>query len=122
MLTRLLRDRLRPYRRTLLWVAALQTVQTAATLTLPTLNARIIDQGILKHNEHYIVTTGGVMLAFSAVQVTFAVAAVYLGAKVSMKFGRDLRNALFHTVTGFSAREVGSFGAPSLITRITNDV
>jgi ATP-binding cassette subfamily B protein len=100
----------------------LQTVQTIATLTLPTLNADIIDNGVLKHNQHYILTTGGVMLAFSFVQVVFASAAVYLGAKVAMSFGRDVRSAMFHRVTAFSAREVGTFGAPSLITRITNDV
>ncbi len=122
MLTKLLRERLGPYKRILLGVLVFQAIQTAATLTLPTLNARIIDNGILKHDQPYILKTGAVMLAFSAVQVTFAIAAIYLGAKVSMKFGRDVRNAMFHTVTDFSAREVGSFGAPSLITRITNDV
>jgi ATP-binding cassette subfamily B protein len=122
MLTRLLRDGLRPYKRMLMAVVVLQTIGVTATLTLPTLNARIIDNGILKHDEHYIVTTGALMLGFSAVQVVFAIAAVYLGGKVAMSFARDLRNALFHKVTAFSAREVGSFGAPSLITRITNDV
>jgi ATP-binding cassette subfamily B protein len=122
MLTRLLRDGLRPYKRMLVAVVVLQTIGVTATLTLPTLNARIIDNGILKHDEHYIVTTGALMLGFSAVQVVFAIAAVYLGGKVAMSFARDLRNALFHKVTAFSAREVGSFGAPSLITRITNDV
>ena len=122
MLTRLLREMLRPYKRTIYAVFVLQAIQTVATLTLPTLNARIIDNGILKHNEHYIVTTGGLMLAFSAVQICFAIAAVYLGGKVAMSFARDIRNELFHRVTAFSAREVGSFGAPSLITRITNDV
>ena len=122
MLTRLLREMLRPYKRTIFAVVILQTIQTVATLTLPTLNARIIDNGILKHNEHYIVTTGGIMLAFSAVQICFAIGAVYLGGKVAMSMARDIRNELFHRVTAFSAREVGSFGAPSLITRITNDV
>jgi ATP-binding cassette subfamily B protein len=47
---------------------------------------------------------------------------VWYGGKVAMSFGRDLRNNLYHQVTDFSAREVGKFGAPSLITRITNDV
>ena len=122
MLTKLLRSKLAPYQRILLGVVLLQAVQTGATLTLPTLNADIIDNGILKHNQHYIWTVGGVMLGFSFVQVTFAIAAVYLGAMVSMRFGRDVRNDMFHTVTDYSAREVGSFGAPSLITRITNDV
>ena len=62
------------------------------------------------------------MLFFSLVQISFAISAVYFGAKVAMSFGRDVRNGLFHQVTDFSAREVGTFGAPSLITRITNDV
>ena len=62
------------------------------------------------------------MLGLSLVQVVFAAAAVYTGAQIAMGFGRDIRGALFHTVTGYSAREVGTFGAPSLITRITNDV
>jgi len=122
MLIRLLRAHLRPYRRLLLIVIGLQAVQTIAALTLPTLNARIIDNGILKHNEPYIRSTGAVMLGFTLIQVCFAVGAVYFGAKVAMGFGRDIRSSLFHTVTDFSAREVGTFGAPSLITRITNDV
>jgi ATP-binding cassette subfamily B protein len=103
-------------------VIALQTVQTSAALTLPTLNAHIIDNGVLKQDQAYIWRVGGIMLAFSLVQVVFSIAAVRLGAKVAMGFGRDLRNSLFHTVTGFSAREVNTLGAPSLITRITNDV
>jgi ATP-binding cassette subfamily B multidrug efflux pump len=122
MLMKLLRSHLRPYRKLLLTVVALQAVQTVATLTLPTLNARIIDNGILKHNQAYIRSTGVIMLGFTVIQVCFSIAAVYYGAKVAMGFGRDVRGSLFHTVTDFSAREVGSFGAPSLITRITNDV
>jgi ATP-binding cassette subfamily B multidrug efflux pump len=122
VLIRLLREHLRPYKRLLVIIVILQAVQTSATLVLPTLNARIIDNGILKHNQGYIRSTGVVMLGFTLVQVVFATFAVYYGAKVAMGFGRDVRSSLFHTVTGYSAREVGSFGAPSLITRITNDV
>ncbi len=122
MLTRLLRAHLGPYGRTLGLIVVLQAVQTAAALTLPTLNADIIDRGVLVGDNGYIRSTGGVMLAFAVVQVAFSVAAVWFGARVAMGFGRDLRAALFHRVTDFSAREVGAFGAPSLITRITNDV
>jgi ATP-binding cassette subfamily B protein len=122
MLKRLLRERLGPYKRLIGIMVILQIVATFASLTLPTLNARIIDNGILKHNQGYILSTGAEMLAFSLVQVVFSVAAFYLGAKVAMSFGRDIRSGMFHRVTDFSAREVGSFGAPSLITRITNDV
>src|SRR6476620_11291302 len=125
MLMRLLRSHLRPYRKTLLLIVALQTVQTTAALTLPTITARIIDDGVLaqpKPDIGFIHTWGGLMVVVAFVQVIFAVAAMYYGAQVAMSFGRDLRKNLFHQVTDFSAREVGAFGAPSLITRITNDV
>jgi ATP-binding cassette subfamily B protein len=122
VLLKLLRERLGVYRRRLSLLILLQAVQTVATLALPTLSARIIDHGILAHDNGYIRRVGGLMLGLSLVQVVFASGAVYLGAQVAMGFGRDVRGGLFHTVTGFSAREVGVFGAPSLITRITNDV
>jgi ATP-binding cassette, subfamily B, multidrug efflux pump len=122
VLIRLLRSHLGPYRNTLLLIVVLQTVQTSAALTLPTITARIIDNGVIPGNVGYIWTLGGVMVGVALIQVVFAVAAVYYGGKVAMSFGRDLRKNLFHQVTDFSAREVGTFGAPSLITRITNDV
>jgi ATP-binding cassette subfamily B multidrug efflux pump len=122
MLIRILRTYLRPYHKALLAVVGLQFVQTMATLYLPSLNADIIDKGVLRGDTGYIWRTGAVMLAVSLVQVCFAVSAVFYGARAAMGFGRDVRRDLFHRVTGFSAREVGAFGAPSLITRITNDV
>ena len=122
MLIGLLRTHLQPYRRLLAAVVVLQTAQTIAALWLPTLNADIIDKGVATGDTGYIWRHGGVMLAVSAVQIVLTVAAVYVGSKASMAFGRDLRRALFHRVTDFSAREVSHFGAPSLITRITNDV
>ena len=122
-LWRLLRTRLLgPYRGLLVLVVVLQAIQTAATLVLPTLNADIIDEGVLRGDRGFIWATGAEMLAFSVVQIVVAAAAVWYGTRVAMGFGRDARRDLFHGVTGFSAREVGRFGAPSLITRITNDV
>jgi ATP-binding cassette subfamily B protein len=100
----------------------LQGVQALAGLYLPYLNADVIDKGVMRGDTGHIWRMGGVMLAVTAVQLTFTVLAVYLGSKVAMGFGRDVRDALFHRVTGFSAREMNRFGAPSLITRITNDV
>lgn len=122
MLTRVLRSHLRPYGRLLLGVMLLQGGAAAAALALPTVNARIIDHGVIPGDVPYIYRWGSVMLAFAFVQGAFAAVAMYYGGKVAMAFGRDLRGDLFHRVTGFSAREVGRFGAPSLITRITNDV
>lgn len=122
MLTQLLATHLRPYRRLLALVVVLQAVQTTATLLLPNLNAHIIDDGILRGDTGYIWRMGGVMLLVTLVQICFAVAAMYYGARAAMAFGRDVRGSLFHRVTSFSTQEVAHFGPPSLITRITNDV
>ncbi len=121
-LWRILRVFLRPYRRQLVVIVVLTTIQAMCVLFLPTLNADIIDNGILKNDTDYIWRVGGVMLLVTLVQVVFSVSAVYVGSKVGMAFGRDVRGELFHRVTGFSAQDVAGFGAPSLITRITNDV
>jgi ATP-binding cassette, subfamily B, multidrug efflux pump len=122
LLIRLLRTHLRPFHGALGAVIALQTVQTMATLTLPSLNANIIDIGIARGDIPYIWRTGGLMVLVALVQISFAIGAVRFGALAAMGFGRDVRAALFHQVTDFSAREVAELGAPSLITRITNDV
>jgi ATP-binding cassette subfamily B multidrug efflux pump len=118
----LLRTHLRPYRYWLLAVLVLQSVQAIASLFLPSLNADIIDKGVLRGDTSQIRSIGGIMLAVTGVQAVFYVGAIYCAARVAMGFGRDLRAALFHRVVDFSAREVNFFGAPSLITRITNDV
>ena len=122
MLIRLLRTFLGPYRRPLLVVLTLTLVGTMAALYLPNLNAAIIDEGVAKGDTGFIWRTGGMMLAVSVIQIACSIAAVYLGAKVAMSFGRDVRGAIFSRVLSFSSRELNKFGAPSLITRNTNDV
>ncbi len=122
MLLRLLRTFLRPYRTWLLGVAGLQFVATIAALFLPSLNADIIDNGVARGDTGYIARTGLVMLAVALVQIAATVAAVYCGARTAMGLGRDVRAAVFHRIGSFSSREVARFGAPSLITRNTNDV
>jgi ATP-binding cassette, subfamily B, multidrug efflux pump len=121
LLIRLLRSHLRPYSRPLTAVVLLQLVGTMAALYLPSLNADIIDRGVAVGDTGYIMRTGGWMLLVTVVQITCSIAAVYFGARTAMSFGRDLRAAVFNRVGQFSAREVARFGAPSLITRITND-
>ncbi|MFC7884798.1 ABC transporter ATP-binding protein [Streptomyces sp. NPDC057376] len=122
MLIRLLRAYLRPYRKPIALLVALQFVQTCASLYLPTLNADIIDNGVVKGDTGYILGYGALMIAISLVQVVGNVGAVYFGARTAAALGRDVRGAVFDRVQSFSAREVGGFGAPSLITRTTNDV
>ncbi|MFD8233136.1 ABC transporter ATP-binding protein [Streptomyces sp. NPDC059696] len=122
MLIRLLRTYLRPYKRPIALLVLLQFLQTCATLYLPTLNADIIDQGVVNGDTGYILGYGGLMIGISLVQVVCNIGAVYYGARTASALGRDLRASVFDRVQSFSAREVGHFGAPSLITRTTNDV
>ena len=122
MLLRLLRRFLAPYKTAIGIVIALQLVGTIASLFLPSLNADIIDQGVVTGDTDFIIRVGVVMLGVSLLQVACSVVAIYFGARTAMAFGRDLRSAIFRRVASFSGREVASFGAPSLITRNTNDV
>ncbi|MEU1269598.1 ABC transporter ATP-binding protein [Streptomyces sp. NPDC005799] len=122
MLIRLLRTYLRPYKKPIGVLVLLQFLQTCATLYLPTLNAHIIDNGVVKGDTGYILSFGALMIGISLAQVVCNIGAVYYGARTASALGRDVRAAVFDRVQSFSAREVGHFGAPSLITRTTNDV
>ena len=122
MLARLLRRHLRPYSGSLLIVVVLLVVQATGNLYLPNLNADIINNGVVKGDVGYIWRTGGEMLAISAALSVAAIAAAYLSARIAMSVGRDVRGAIFDAVQAFSAMEMNRFGAPSLITRNTNDV
>jgi ATP-binding cassette subfamily B multidrug efflux pump len=122
VLFRLLTAGLRPYARSVAAIAALQLAQVTATLYLPTLNADAIDNGVLRGDTGHVLRVGVVMLALTLVQMACAAVAVYLSARTAMALGRDLRAQVFARVRTFSVREVGRFGAASLITRTTNDV
>ena len=122
MLIQLLRRNLAPYKRSLAIVIGLQFVGTVAALYLPSINADIIDKGVTTGNTDEILRLGSIMLAISVAQILCTVGAVWFGAKTAMAFGRDVRRDLFQRVGAFSQREVQQFGAPSLITRNTNDV
>ncbi|WP_141917885.1 ABC transporter ATP-binding protein [Klugiella xanthotipulae] len=122
MLMKLLGRYLRPHWPLLAGVVVFQLAQAILSLYLPTLNADIIDQGVASGDTGYIISTGGIMLLLTLLQVVCSITAVYFGAKAAMRVGRDLRGAIFERVGEFSEREVAQFGAPSLITRNTNDV
>lgn len=122
MLMRLLREYLKPYTRPLTVVVVLQLIQSMANLYLPNLNADIINNGVAKGDTSVIMNLGGQMLGVTLIQVVCSIAAVYFGARVAMSLGRDVRAAVFDHVQTFSARELGHFGAPTLLTRTTNDV
>jgi ATP-binding cassette, subfamily B, multidrug efflux pump len=122
MLLALVRRFVRPYRWLVAAVMTLQVVSTLASLYLPTVNATIIDDGIAKGDSATIVRLGGLMFAVTGLQMLCSLGALYFGSRTGMGFGRDLRSAMFHRVTTFSEHETAQFGAPSLLTRTTNDV
>ncbi|MDI2022372.1 ABC transporter ATP-binding protein [Paenarthrobacter nicotinovorans] len=122
MLWKVLVRFLRPHQRLLVGVVIFQLAQSIASLYLPTLNADIIDHGVATGDTDYILRMGGLMLLITLLQIACAVVAVYFGAKAAMGMGRDVRDAIFSRVGEFSEQEVTKFGAPSLITRSTNDV
>jgi ATP-binding cassette subfamily B protein len=122
MLLKILAQYTKPYRGTIWLIVVLQALATIANLLLPSINADIIDKGIVVGDTPYILRQGGVMLIVSLVQVACTIVAVYYGSRVAMAFGRDLRSGIFGHVAEFSNREVAQFGAPSLLTRSTNDV
>ncbi|MGC5627258.1 ABC transporter ATP-binding protein [Georgenia sp. Z1344] len=122
MLWKIVRTYGRPYGGLVAAVLVLQLVATLATLYLPSLNADIIDHGIAAGDTDYIWRVGGLMLGVALVQLVTAVASVWFGARMAMALGRDVRRAVYTRVDHFSAEEMGRFGAPTLITRGTNDV
>nr|WP_202477553.1 ABC transporter ATP-binding protein [Streptomyces sp. SID5470] len=117
-----MRTYLRPYKKPIALLVLLQFLQTCATLYLPTLNADIIDNGVVNGDTGYILSFGALMIGISLAQVVCNIGAVFYGARTAAALGRDLRASVFDRVQSFSAREVGQFGAPTLITRTTNDV
>mgnify|MGYP001097236903 CR=1 FL=1 len=120
-MTRLFRF-LKPYWKQVVFVMLLVLVQAIANLYLPDLNANIINDGVAKGDTGYILSEGGIMLTVTLVLGVVSIVSVYWGSRTAMAFGRDLRHAVFHTVQSFSLAELNTFGAPSLITRTTNDV
>jgi len=122
MLVQILRRYLKPYTREIAIVVVLQTIGTIAALYLPSLNADLIDNGVVLGDTDYILRVGSWMLFVSLIQALSTITAVYFGARTAMAFGRDVRSAFFHRVIEFSSREMARFGAPSLLTRNTNDV
>jgi ATP-binding cassette subfamily B protein len=119
---KIFRQFLKPYWLQVVGLMLFQGGQTAATLFLPDLNSAIIDQGVVHGDQGFVWRTGLLMLGIAFAQVIAQFSAIWLGARVALKVGRDIRKQLFDHVQTISEYEVGVFGAPSLITRATNDI
>ena len=122
MLRKTLRRYLRPYAWLIAAVLLLKVLETAAALLLPTLNASIINRGVVTGDTGTIWRLGAQMLAITALQGAAAVAGTYVASRSAMGLGRDMRADIFGHVQRFNVEEISRFGAPSLITRSTNDI
>ncbi len=119
---KLLRRSLGPYKWPVLVVLLLLLAQSIGNLYLPTLQADIINNGVVKGDTNYIIRVGGFMLLVTLGLMLGSFVLVFFSARIAMGLGRDIRDALFRKVETFSQVEVNHFGAASLITRNTNDV
>lgn len=122
MLTKLVAQHLKAYRPQVAVIIVMQVCAQIAALTLPTINADIINKGVVNVDTSYVTSHSLLMLAVALGQTICQIVAVFLAAQVAMGMGRDIRDAVFTRTLDFSAREISHFGAPSLITRTTNDV
>jgi ATP-binding cassette subfamily B protein len=113
---------LRPFFVALVASVVLIFLQSLAQLYLPSLMADIVDHGIARKNEDYILHTGEFMLLITLGGMICSIAAAYLSSRIAAGFGRDVRAKLFSRVETFSLHEFDQFGTATLITRTTNDV
>ena len=121
MLIALMRRLLADHKPAVTAIILLQLVQAAANLLLPTVNAAIIDDGIVAGQTNVISRLGAVMAVIAILQAAAAVAAGYLGAVVAMRMGQQLRGEIFARIQSLSSQDVAVFGTQSLTTRATND-
>jgi ATP-binding cassette, subfamily B, multidrug efflux pump len=112
---------LRPYTLSVMVVLVLVFLQSMANLYLPTLLADIVNNGIVKNDQGYILFEGGIMLLVTFGGAIAAIGSAFFAARVAVGFGRDVRARLFTHVTKFSLHEFDTVGTASMITRTTND-
>jgi len=113
---------LRPYYLQLIGIVIVLFAQAMAELSLPTLMSDVVNNGMMKGDNGYIMTYGAYMLLVALASTCFSIMAAFLSSIVGMSFGRDVRNLLFTHVENFSLTEFNKIGTASLITRTTNDI
>jgi ATP-binding cassette, subfamily B, multidrug efflux pump len=121
-MTKFLRKVLCPYKGLLILVILLQLGQSFLTMYLPTINSRVIDYGVANADTTYIMKQGILMMGIALIQFLLSTSAGIFGAKIALMSGRDLRERVYEKLMYFSRKMIGTMGAPTLITRATNDV
>jgi ATP-binding cassette subfamily B multidrug efflux pump len=113
---------LRPYRIQAAAALILLFAMVAADLLIPHLTQRIIDQGIVPHNLHVVITTALVMVGAAILSTGLAIANNYLSVSVAMSFGADIRSTMIRKVQAFSFGNLDRLQTGNLIVRSTSDV
>lgn len=113
---------LKHYKKEVILGPIFKLAEAVLELIAPLIMANIIDVGIKDSDSGYILRMGGLMILIAGIGLACALICQYFAAKASQGFGTDLRNKLFFHISTLSHAEIDSFGTPSLITRITNDV
>ena len=113
---------LKKYKRQCILGPFFKLTEAVFELIVPLVMAKIIDVGIKNNDTSYIIIKGGTMVALGIVGFSVAIIAQYFAAQASQGFGTEVRNDMFSHIQNLSNSEIGKFGTPTLITRITNDI
>lgn len=97
-------------------------IQIIGTLAVPFLIGELIDTGIASGNQSLVIKIGLQMLAVALIGGAAAVYGSYLSAQLAARYGYEVRRDFYTKIQLLSIQDVESFGVPSLLTRMTNDV
>ena len=110
------------FRRYMVIGPACKLIEVIFDLLTPLVIAQMIDKGIGAHDVNAVVHYGVVLAAMAVIGISFTLVCQKMAALTSQGMGTDIRGALYERINKLSYAELDRFGAPSLITRITNDV
>lgn len=113
---------LKPYKKECILGPAFKLLEAILELLLPTIMALIINNGVAVRDTSYVLKMGGLMLLMAVLGFCSSIICQYYAARTSQGFGTSLRNHMFRHISSLSHGVIDSFGTPSLINRITNDV
>jgi len=113
---------LKMYRIPIAAAVALMLIELAVELAQPVIIARMIDDGIDRHDLGVVLRWGAVLLACSLIAFTSGVVNSFYSAHTSQGLGNELRDRLFRSIQSFAYADLNRFSTATLITRLTNDV
>lgn len=111
----------KPYWKEALFSFVLLVIMVVLDLAIPRLIQQIIDDGINQSNQQVVLRTSLLMLAISVVSTVIAVANNVYSIRVGEGVARDLREALFLKIQGFSFSNLDRFSTGKLMVRMSSD-